>query len=106
MVAAVAVFLQTHTINFSTENTELVQKILQTLIEMCVGNTTNQLVILDHHVIDSINTLLQADVTIPQCAHESFDTVSYQGISQHQWIGIILASYAQQIDKTAFNDCL
>ena len=69
MVAAAAALLQTYTANISSENYEIVHKILQTLIEMCVGNSTNQLVILDKQVVDSINHLLQAKESQLQCSH-------------------------------------
>ena len=81
MVAALAGFLQTNTNSLCNENYELVHQILQTLIEMCVGNATNQLVALDNHVIHSINQLLQTNVPIPQCEHElsatQFTSVSH-----------------------------
>ena len=69
MVAAVADLLQTHASNECYDNYEIVHKILQTLIEMCVGNATNQLVILDHQIIESINHLLQMRSYPPMCTH-------------------------------------
>ena len=82
MVAAAAALLQTYTANISSENYEIVHKILQTLIELCVGNSTNQLVILDHQVVESINHLLQMQSQDSECSHAltvaQCSLVSYQ----------------------------
>ena len=61
--------LQTYSSNISSDNFEIVHKILQTLVEMCVGNATNQLVILDKQVVDAINSLLGIKHAQPQCSH-------------------------------------
>ena len=41
---------------------ELVHLILQTLIEMCVGNFPNQEVIYNRQIVDVLNTILQLDI--------------------------------------------
>ena len=69
MVAAVADLLQTYANSDCSDNYEIIHKILQTLIEMCVGNPTNQLVILDHQIIESINHLLHIRSHPPDCNH-------------------------------------
>ena len=58
MVAEVAEFLQTYTNDMSSENFKQISEVLQALIEMCVGNAANQQVILDKHVVDSINRIM------------------------------------------------
>ena len=59
IVAAVAEFLQTYTDEICAENYAQIEKVLQALIEMCVGNPPNQHVILEKQVIDPINRILQ-----------------------------------------------
>ncbi len=52
-------FLHTYTGYLASENLGQINKILQSLIEMCVGNIDNQLVILDKLVIEPLNRILQ-----------------------------------------------
>ena len=59
VVAVVAEFLQTYTRDICSDNYKQIREILQALIEMCVGNASNQQVILSKHVVDSINQILQ-----------------------------------------------
>ena len=54
-----AEFLQTYTRDICSDNYKQIREILQALIEMCVGNPSNQQVILSKHVVDSINQILQ-----------------------------------------------
>ena len=50
-----------HDIN--EETVELVHLILQTLIEMCVGNYSNQLVIFNQQILETLNSIFQIDIT-------------------------------------------
>ena len=91
MVAAAAAILQTYTANMSSENYEIVHKILQTLIELCVGNSTNQLVILDHQVVESINHLLQMQSQDSECSHPLTVTqCSLVSCQQFQCVKLVL----------------
>ncbi len=59
VVAEVANFLHTYTGYLTSENLGQINRILQSLIEMCVGNIDNQLVILDKLIVEPLNRLLQ-----------------------------------------------
>ncbi len=59
VVAEIAIFLHTYTDLIEMENLSQIHKVLQCLIEMCVGNIDNQLVILDKLVIEPLNRILQ-----------------------------------------------
>ena len=48
-----------------SDNYKQIKEILQALTEMCVGNAENQQVILDKHVVDSINRILLLKGPIP-----------------------------------------
>ena len=63
IVGAVALFIQYFYNNIDAETMELVHLILQTLIEMCVGNYPNQAVIFNRQIIDVINRILQIDIS-------------------------------------------
>ena len=56
-----AKFLQTYTSDICADNYKQIREILQALTEMCVGNPSNQQVILHKLVVDSINRILQFD---------------------------------------------
>lgn len=59
-MAEVAKLLQTLTNGMiSVKSYEQIKEVLQALIETCVGNPPNQLVILEKQVVDSINKILQ-----------------------------------------------
>lgn len=59
VVAEVTTFLHTYTAGFNRENMGQIARILQALIEMCVGNVQNQQVIFDKLIIDPLNRILQ-----------------------------------------------
>ena len=65
MVGEVASFLQqifqSHEIN--PENVAVLHQLLQTLIEMSVGNFSNQEVIFEKQILSTINCILQLDIT-------------------------------------------
>ena len=65
MVGEVASFLQqifqSHEIN--PENVAVLHQLLQTLIEMSVGNFANQEVIFEKQILSTINCILQLDIT-------------------------------------------
>lgn len=61
IVAEVAEFLQTYTNDLRSENYDPIKEVLQALTEVCVGNAPNQHVILDKHVVDCINRILELE---------------------------------------------
>ena len=65
MVGEVAIFLQEifQSRNITPETIEALHQILQTLIEMCVGNYPNQEVIFNKQIMTIINHILQLDIT-------------------------------------------
>lgn len=61
VIAEVAEFLHkciNDRVHVPTEIFGLINEVLQALIEMCAGNTVNQLVILDNHLVDTVNCIL------------------------------------------------
>ncbi len=62
IVGEVAHFIQHFYNDIDAETMELVHLILQTLIEMCVGNYPNQEVIFNRQIIDVINRILEIDI--------------------------------------------
>ena len=65
MVGEVAIFLQQifQSRSITPETVEVLHQLLQTLIEMCVGNYINQEVIFNKQIIAIINYVLQLDIT-------------------------------------------
>ena len=63
LVGGVASFLQHFYHDINEETVELVHLILQTLIEMCVGNYSNQKVIFNHQILEALNSIFQIDIT-------------------------------------------
>ena len=63
LVGGVASFLQHFYHDINEETVELVHLILQTLIEMCVGNYSNQLVIFNQQILEALNSIFQIDIT-------------------------------------------
>ena len=63
LVGEVALFIQHFYHNINEETVELVHLILQTLIEMCVGNYSNQKVIFNHQILEALNSIFQIDIT-------------------------------------------
>ncbi|XP_065883200.1 inositol 1,4,5-trisphosphate-gated calcium channel ITPR1-like isoform X2 [Dysidea avara] len=59
MVTETCDFLSTFIDDVSKDNIKLIIQVLQTLIEMSGGNFKNQKVLLDHHVVDTINHFLR-----------------------------------------------
>ena len=62
VVGEVALFIQHFSHDINSETMDLVHLILQTLIEMCVGNYPNQLVIYNRQIIESLNHIFALDV--------------------------------------------
>lgn len=62
VVGEVALFLQHFYTNINNDTMELVHLILQTLIEMCVGNYPNQVVIYNRQIIEALNHILAIDI--------------------------------------------
>jgi inositol 1,4,5-triphosphate receptor type 1 len=67
LVGEVSLFLQHFYSDINKENIELVNRILQTLVEMSVGNYYNQQVMFERQIVDIINRILQTS-TFPCCA--------------------------------------
>ena len=63
VVGEVALFIQHFYQDINVETMELVHLILQTLIEMCVGNYPNQLVIFNRQILDALNQIFQLDIS-------------------------------------------
>ena len=63
LVGEVALFIQHFYHDINEETVELVHLILQTLIEMCVGNYSNQKVIFNHQILEALNSIFQIDIT-------------------------------------------
>ncbi len=67
VVAEVATFLHTFTSELVTSDWRQINQILQALIEMCVGNPKNQLVIFDSvRVVEPLNRLLELPIAVVQ----------------------------------------
>lgn len=64
---------------------ELVNLILQTLIEMCVGNFHNQKVIYNRQIIDVLNAILQLDI-------KEHDRFGYTIEDVSCWLEILFSS--------------
>lgn len=80
IVGEVAVFIQHFLNDINAETMELVHLILQTLIEMCVGNYPNQHVIYNRQIIDVINRILQLDISEHEQHGYSIQDVSGYGL--------------------------
>ena len=73
IVGEVANFLQVYYTEVNSETMELVHLILQTLIEMCVGNFPNQEAIFNRQIIDAINGILELRVNVTGNPKETED---------------------------------
>lgn len=62
-MAEVVTFLHIFTTDLSRNNLEQISAILQSLIEMCVGNIENQQIAFDKLAMDPLNRLLQLQMT-------------------------------------------
>ena len=65
VVAEVSMFLQHFYTNINADTMDLVHLILQTLIEMCVGNYPNQEVIYSMQIVEALNSILAIDIADP-----------------------------------------
>lgn len=63
VVAEVVSFLHTFTADRSKSNLKQISQILQSLIEMCVGNIENQEIVFDRLIMDPLNRILQLSLT-------------------------------------------
>ena len=62
VVGEVALFIHNFSLDINSETMDLVHLILQTLIEMCVGNYPNQEVIYNRQIIEALNHIFTLDV--------------------------------------------
>ena len=65
LVADVSLFLQNFYTDINADTMDLVHLILQTLIEMCVGNYPNQDVIYNRQIVEALNSILAIDIADP-----------------------------------------
>ena len=65
LVAEVSLFLQNFYTDINADTMDLVHLILQTLIEMCVGNYPNQDVIYNRQIVEAFNSILAIDIADP-----------------------------------------
>ena len=63
VVGEVALFIQHFYQDINAQTMELVHLILQTLIEMCVGNYPNQLVIFNRQILEVLNHIFRLDIS-------------------------------------------
>lgn len=66
VVGEVALFLQYFYTELNAETMDLVHLILQTLIEMCVGNYPNQVVLHNRQIVEALNHILSIDIANPE----------------------------------------
>ena len=71
-------FLHTYSGDLTHNNLDQIHEILQSLIEMCVGNIKNQQVIFDKLVMDPLNRILQLPLHEDCDVETSTDKVSYK----------------------------
>ena len=69
-------FLHTYSGDLTHNNLDQIHEILQSLIEMCVGNIKNQQVIFDKLVMDPLNRILQLPLHEDCDVETSTDKVS------------------------------
>ena len=62
VVGEVALFIQNFSLDVNAQTMDVLHLILQTLIEMCVGNYPNQVVIYNRQIIESLNHIFTLDV--------------------------------------------
>lgn len=65
VVGEVALFLQHFYTELNADTMDLVHLILQTLIEMCVGNYPNQVVLHNRQIVEALNHILAIDIADP-----------------------------------------
>ena len=70
---SIALLCQHFYTDISRETMELLHLILQTLIELCVGNYLNQKVIYNRQIMDVLNAVLQHDIR--DCVKQTDDHI-------------------------------
>ena len=90
-----ALLLQHFYNDINQETMELVHLILQTLIEMCVGNFPNQEVIYNRLIVDVVNTILQ--LSIGDYHKSGFDYIKDVSVFPDQPGGLQSISAASQL---------
>ena len=83
VVGEVALFIQHFYQDINVETMELVHLILQTLIEMCVGNYPNQLVIFNRQILDALNQIFQLDISDAAKRGYTIEDVSIYGVHMY-----------------------
>ena len=72
VVGEVALFLQHFYADINADTMDLVHLILQTLIEMCVGNYPNQVVLYNRQIVEALNHILAIDIADEARSQYSF----------------------------------
>ena len=89
VVGEVALFIQNFSHDINSETMDLVHLILQTLIEMCVGNYPNQLVIYNRQIIESLNHIFALDVYDEEAGETRGYTI--QDVNNIKYIAVSLS---------------
>ena len=102
MVGEIAIYLQQifQGRNITPDTIEALHQILQTLIEMCVGNYENQEVIFNKQIMTIINNVLQLDITnitVHSDKHLSVAGVSHPEANELHDAKLILQQQAKKL---------
>ena len=73
VVGEVALFIQNFSLHISKETMDLMHLILQSLIEMCVGNHPNKLVIYNRQIIEALNQIFSKKFSDEQAINDTTD---------------------------------
>ena len=77
VVGEVVSFLHTFTADRSKSNLKQISQILQSLIEMCVGNIENQEIVFDRLIMDPLNRILQLSLTHDNSDDEKVKIINF-----------------------------
>ena len=81
---SIALLCQHFYTDISHETMELLHLILQTLIELCVGNYLNQKVIYNRQIMDVLNAVLQYDIR--DCVKQTDDHIQNVNLSVYVFL--------------------
>ena len=86
---SIALLCQHFYTDISHETMELLHLILQTLIELCVGNYLNQKVIYNRQIMDVLNAVLQHDIR--DCVKQTDDHIQNVNLSIYVFLSACMA---------------